>query len=335
MIYCLYPQHTAYPPNIPSAIVIGEVTPFTVAVQWSPPDWDGGAPVTGYTLKWFDGATWYTKSFGKDETSGVITVLYAYNQYAFKVKATNVIGDSAYTQLVGATTPRIVFVFLTYFVTTANLCVVFMCLLICLHYVFHSLWIAAEKPGPPLALTSGTITDTSVELFWQPPSFTGGQLLYYEVQWGEGTNFDSSALVEEWLTPHTYTVGDLTRGTSYAFRVVAKNEGGGTPSATAYFTTRNVPATPPAPTRSSSTSTSIKVNWAAPASDGGYPINGWKVQWGPGTSFLFNANFQSTTLSNEFTSLVPGSSYTFRVQASNQVGLSAPSASATFSTRGM
>ena len=129
----------------------------------------------------------------------------------------------------------------------------------------------------------------------------------------------------------TIRVNGLTQGTTYTFTVYATNPRGNSPntSASPGILAATVPGTPTigTPTRVSGSQTDIDVPFTAPASDGGSPITTYWIsyQWGGSTGFQSISQAGSGT--KRVTGLTPGTSYTFRVYASNAVGDS-PSSSA-------
>ena len=122
------------------------------------------------------------------------------------------------------------------------------------------------------------------------------------------------------------TVGGLTNGTTYTFRVAAVN-GAGTGMESAgsnAVTPRTVPDAPTSVTATAGTGLAT-VNWAAPASNGGDAIVGYDV-----TSYLGGVAQGTTTVGAgtqaTLTGLTNGTTYTFRVAARNGVGTGARSA---------
>ena len=82
-------------------------------------------------------------------------------------------------------------------------------------------------------------------------------------------------------TDRTETVDDLTNGAKYSFEVRAVNEVGPGPAATVSDTPATVPDAPAALTLTVGDG-QLAAAWVAPASDGGSPVTGYRVQWRSG-----------------------------------------------------
>ena len=74
--------------------------------------------------------------------------------------------------------------------------------------------------------------------------------------------------------------------------------------------------------------TEITITWSSPLT-GGDPIQGYKIQWNAGSGSVFSTITTHVDLNNlsftRGTPLSPGTTYEFRVIASNEVGDSTPS----------
>jgi hypothetical protein len=173
-------------------------------------------------------------------------------------------------------------------------------------------------PGAPTNVTA-TAGIASATVSWTPPFNGGSAITGYTVIAAPGGATKSVAAS---LTTTTFT--GLTNGTTYTFTVVAKNvAGSGVPSAPSNAVTpRGVPG---APTNVVATAgnASATVTWAAPASNGGSLITGYTVTSSVGG---FSATVDGSTLSTVITGLTNGTSYRFRVVATNAIGNGAKSA---------
>lgn len=132
--------------------------------------------------------------------------------------------------------------------------------------------------------------------------------------------------------PYSLSEGDLIE-----VKVIATNDiGDSTESAvnTVGENVQTVPHTPTnAPSRNSATTTSsITVDYAAIAQNGGSTILSYSLEWDQGTDnwvSLIGETVHSTSLQHQINSLTQGDSYKFRYRAYNVHGWSAYSPEAT------
>lgn len=127
-------------------------------------------------------------------------------------------------------------------------------------------------------------------------------------------------------TSSPLTIGGLTAGSTYTFRLKAVNANGDS-VATSASSSAKVYTVPNAPTIGSvSSATSAvgqaAVSWTAPTNNGGDAITGYQITSSPGS-------ITATTSSSPYTmtGLNAGTSYTFTVKAANGSGYSAASSS--------
>ena len=182
--------------------------------------------------------------------------------------------------------------------------------------------VPATFPTAPRNLTAET-GDTQVTLEWAAPTFDGGVAIdgyEYQQRTGSGAygSWTDISGADEDTTEHTVT--GLTNGTSYSFKVRAKNPVGGEGPASNEATA--VPVTvPSAPQSFTATALNAKVRleWAAPASDGGNPIVGYEYRYRAGSgSFTEWADVPGSnvnTTSYTVTGLINGTVHTFEVRA--------------------
>jgi hypothetical protein len=182
-------------------------------------------------------------------------------------------------------------------------------------------------PGTPAAPTA-TGGFGSATVNWAAPT-SGSPVTSYVVTPYVG----ATAGTPQTLTgnpPATSTsFGGLTPGTAYTFTVKAAN-GSGTSaeSAPSNAVTPSGGSVPSAPTGLAvqARNGSAVVSWSTPAENGGSAISGYKV-----TPYLGSEALAATTVGGEANtatigSLTNGSSYTFKVAATNSVGYGAASA---------
>ncbi|MGD0818111.1 MAG: fibronectin type III domain-containing protein [Methanomassiliicoccales archaeon] len=182
-------------------------------------------------------------------------------------------------------------------------------------------------PSSPV-LTSATAGNLSVTLVWTAPASNGySPLTGYEMCFGTSvvnttwTKFSTvgASVLSEKIT-------GLTAGTTYYFGVKALNVAGSSAMSNNWT---SVPYTiPGAPTLTSATAgvNSAVLVWTAPASNGGSPITGYLVYYGPsGVMTQFDDVRTAMTLNVNVTGLTAGTHYYFGVKAANAAGNSSMS----------
>jgi subtilisin len=181
--------------------------------------------------------------------------------------------------------------------------------------------VAVTAPGAP-TLNSATPGDGTVALAWSAPSSNGGAAITsYKVYRG-------GSLVATLGNVTSYTDTGLTNGASYSYRVSAVNSAGegaqsNQLSATPSGATASVPSAPQGLTAGPAKGKGIQLDWAAPASDGGSAIQGYRI--------YRNGSLLATTTSTGFkdTATSAGTSYTYFVRAFNAAGDGPASSTAT------
>ena len=171
-------------------------------------------------------------------------------------------------------------------------------------------------PGAPTSVSALAGNTQATVSFTAPVNNGGTPITGYTVTSSPGSFTATGA-------SSPLTVTGLTNGTSYTFTVVATNiVGNSTPSSASSAVTPS-PTVPGAPTSVSAVADvgQATVSFTAPASDGGSPITGYTVTSTPG-SFTATGSSSPITVTGLLTN---GTSYTFRVVATNSVGNSAQS----------
>lgn len=164
-------------------------------------------------------------------------------------------------------------------------------------------------PSEPRSVTAAP-GDESAAVTWLAPLSDGGAPVdSYTVTSTPGDRTCTSDGL-------TCTVTGLTNGSSYQFRVKARNAAGEGPASqsSAWVTIRAVPRAPRSVTAAAH-NRSATVSWFAPESDGGVPIDRYTVTAAPGGRTCI-----STGLACTVTRLENGTAYRFSVTAHNSLG---------------
>lgn len=190
--------------------------------------------------------------------------------------------------------------------------------------------VVAAVPGAVTSLTA-TPGNTQVTLSWSAPSSDGGSAVTdYLVEYrlsgaGSFTTFSHTA-----STTTNIIVTGLTNGSLYNFQVSAINAIGTGSASAVNGTPRTVPG---APTSVSGTagSTSMDLTWTAPASDGGSAITDYVIEYSAtgANSWTAFSHTASNATSRTVTGLTGGTTYDFRISATNAAGTGTPSSTFT------
>lgn len=278
-----------------------------ILLTWDKPN-ENGWPIISYTLEASDrnGGPWTPVKI--EPVPGLKTYDYIYppegqerltggTRKYFRLQATNERGDSDWSSVVSATTHR------------------------------------AGLPEPPvnvLARPAAPPDDGSVIIaYWEPPDYDGGaDITGYEIQWspnGEsGWRYAGRADADTFAFKNT----GLGYGTTRYYRVAAHNSRGrgawSDPPVAAVTAAKEEGASlPGAPTnlKLEAGSQWIRASWDAPASDGGSPIKGYRVQYREGRSGAWEtlSAFPKDT-STGLTGIPNGVTFQVRVAAVNGAG---------------
>lgn len=269
-----------------------------VALSWTAPTSDGGSALTDYVVEYStnSGTTWITFADSVSTTTSV-TVMGLTNGtgYVFRVSAKNTAGTGLPSTSSSSVIPR-----------------------------------TAPSAAQSVVGVSG---NAQVALSWSAPSSTGGNAVTdYVVQYSsDGTTW--TTFTDSVSSTASCTVTGLTNGTAYTFRVAAVNAGGtGNYSVVSAAVTPFT--TPDAPTAVAGVAgnTQVVVSWTAPANNGGSAIIQYQVSYAPegidsyGTWSTATAT-QSSGATFTVTGLTNGTSYIFKVAATNAAGDSSYSSS--------
>ena len=262
-----------------------------VALSWTAPASDGGSALTDYVVEYStnSGTTWITFADSVSTTASVtVTGLTNGTGYVFRVSARNIAGTGLPSSSSSSIIPR-----------------------------------TAPSAAQSVVGVSG---NAQVALSWSAPSSTGGNAVTdYVVQYSsDGTTW--TTFTDSVSSTASCTVTGLTNGTAYTFRVAAVNAGGAgsysvVSAAVTPFTTPDAPTV----VAGVAGNTQVVVSWTAPANNGGSAIIQYQVSYAPqgtdsyGTWSTATAT-QSSGATFTVTGLTNGTSYKFKVAATNAAG---------------
>ena len=181
--------------------------------------------------------------------------------------------------------------------------------------------VPGTKPTAPRNL-SAEAGDTQVTLRWTAPQSDGGNAIDgYEYQQKTGNapygSWTDIAGAGENTTEHTVT--GLTNGTTYRFKVRAKNPRGNGPESNEVTAVPRTVPTAPQSFAATAGNGRVQLDWTAPASNGGLPINRYQCRYKAGSgSFTTWANVPGSnvnTTTYTVTGLTNGTLHTFEVRA--------------------
>ncbi len=300
--YATTSQSHPDPPEEARATVRGT---SQIDVSWLPPADDGGAPVTGYRLEVSsNGRSWAILLEKRDSvfTEYSHTGLDPGTTRHYRVSAINELGSSPPSDVVRATTDAI-------------------------------------PPDAPASLAAEAEGSSRINLEWsRPPSNGGSPIVGYRIEVSSDAGESWATLVAHTnSTATSFSHTGLTFATTRHYRVSAINAVGRSPvSRVAFARTHAILPGPPSNLRATPNGSSrIDLTWQAPASDGGSPITGYRIRalkQGDGTwsTLVDNTASASTAYSHE--GLVAASTWHYRVQAINEVGMGPETQRATATT---
>ena len=277
------------PPSAPLGVVAA-AGPESASVGWLPPSSTGGSPITGYTATVAPGGATCTVASPAGSpctVSGLTDGL----SYTFTVTATNALGTGPSSAPSNAVVPEGV-------------------------------------PGPPLTVSVRPGNDTAIVSFVPPASDGSSPITSYTATATDATTPSNGG--QSATGPGSpLTVTGLTEGNRYVFTVTAANGVGQGPASAPSnsIVAATVPG-PPVDVGAAPGSGQVLLGWGAPASNGGAPITGYDIFIGTrpnGESTTPLAGSPVTTLGSFVTGLTNGTTYYFKIEAVNTVGVSRPS----------
>ena len=183
-------------------------------------------------------------------------------------------------------------------------------------------------PDAPVSLTNDptVTTDTQIRFTWSDGASDGGNaVIDYAVYYDQGT--DSFVLLDGGVTDQFYlTTVTLTAGTTYKFKVTARNEVGiSVESEVVEILAAKLPDAPINLVNMPEITNAYQVGllWDIGAYNGGSPVIDYQVSFTEVTANSYQVFSTGLTATYEIvTGLTPGVTYRFVVQARNVVSLS-------------
>ena len=190
--------------------------------------------------------------------------------------------------------------------------------------------VTATVPDAPLNIQASAVSDRAIDITWERPLQDGGApITSYQLQ----ASADGGA---SWTNLHTTSNGSTfsyrhnislsnPRGTTYHYQVAAVNRVGVGPytNPPASATTFDIPGTPQNVTAEAVSTGQIDLQWEAPDHDGGTPITSYQLQYqevgGSGSWIDLHTTPDGSTFSYAHTGLKQGTTYYYRVAATNDV----------------
>jgi Domain of unknown function (DUF4082)/Domain of unknown function (DUF1929)/Fibronectin type III domain/Glyoxal oxidase N-terminus len=179
----------------------------------------------------------------------------------------------------------------------------------------------SSPPGQPTGV-SATAGTQAATVSWTAPS-SGGVVYNYTITPYIGSTAQQVTTVSG--TNTSTTVTGLFPNQAYTFVVTASNPAGNGPaSAPSNSVTPTAPMAPTIPQNvtAAPASSEAQVSWTAPSSDGGSSITGYTITPYIGSSAQTATHVNGSATSAVVTGLSDGTTYTFTVTATNNVGTS-------------
>jgi len=191
----------------------------------------------------------------------------------------------------------------------------------------------ADIPGVPTTV-AGTRGDAQVRLTWLAPADPGGTpVTDYDIEVSSDGGSTWTPFADGVAAATNATVTGLTNGTTYVFRVAARNAVG-----IGGWSAPSAPVKPLAPASAPQNlvvqplvlgSRQATLTWDAPTSNGGAPITDYQVEYSidNGLGWTTVADGVSVTTTATVSGLTNGTTYLFRVRAITEFGPGSPAVS--------
>ena len=285
--------HTTLEPDKVSKFNVIQ-TDQIITLSWVAPVNDGGSPITGYTIQRSvvvaaDGS-WVTLSDFFDDTSYVDTELDVGVTYTYRIAAINNVGTGEYSDSVSS--------------------------------VF-----SAFEPKR-ITKVNATISGNTTTLSWNAPYDGNSPITGYVIQ--RSVDDAPWAIIESSYHDTSYVDSNLSRTVLYAYRIAAINNiGTGAYSGSAQVYIHMTTTSQITGLGAVALGNTITLSWDAPIDDGGSIPTGYVIQRSmAGDSWVTISKYDASRVYVD-SHLTPGTTYTYRVAASNGMGTSVYSANAT------
>jgi subtilisin family serine protease len=284
--------------GVPSAPTALTATPLglSVGLTWTAPTQNGGSAIIDYVAQFSSdsGATWstFSDSISTSRTT-TVTRLTSGVTYQLRVSAVNNIGTSAPSAVVIAVP------------------------------------LAASPPSAPLNLAIASYGLNNVGLSWTIPTSDGGDTITdYVIEYSSTSGSTWTTFIDLVSSLPSASVSGLVSGSSYIFRVSARNSAGnGNPSVVSAVVRPGVPTAPCCITQTLVGPQYVALRWSSPTFNGGSAVTNYVVEYtvNNGVSWtIFPATTgKSTNLT--ITGLADGVPHKFRVSARNAIATGPPS----------
>ncbi len=289
--------NAAIAPTAPQNLNVTAQGQNALTVAWIAPSSDGGAPVTGYVVRYrLESSQNWTSASPAGQTVS-LTGLLAGTSYVIGVSAVNSAGTGDEGTLVATTTD-------------------------------------ANAPSAPQNVEIQVTGPTSLSISWDVPAQIGGsEISAYSVQYRLASAPATSAWSDATPSGTTATITDLLPGTSYNVRVAAINVAGtGEFVSEEVTTSSSAPGIPTSLQITSPSPTELTVSWEAPEITGGQPILLYKLRYRLTDSDVTTPGVQpgdwepvieiesAASLQRTLTQLSAGTSYDVQIAANNRIG---------------
>jgi fibronectin type 3 domain-containing protein len=263
----------------PPRYLLAVASSHEVNLTWSASAFDGGSPVTNYTI--LRGDWWNAESpliEAGNLTSFEDVGLTNGRSYYYAVTAKNAVGSSGWSNQVKAT--------------------------------------PSALPSQPSNLTA-VAGDSEVMLTWLPPADNGGFLITNYSIWRGLTSGQEALLTIVGDTPRYRDDEGVVNGLRYYYMVSATTAFGTGPNSTEASSVPSTVPSEPRNLQATAGDRNVTLTWEAPVSDGGSGITGYALYWGlapDGEIYRIEpGNFTSYVHAD----ITNGATYFYRVVAKN------------------